>query len=432
MAISTSTTGAEQLSLFMMPVDERQAASPKSALTLGQHTAAPQLAGYLFQVQTAMMRLFDLGEGEALGIEIVDDWHVEAGGTPTELAQVKHHVGARSASLSDGSVDLWKTLGIWAGAIGRGELEPTVVRRFLLITNAELPAGSVVEKLAHGAAPDEIIDLLLAVPRSTDLKVGPYFDAFHGLEPEKRRAFVERLEIAASGPSLADSNEVLRRMLARRGFHPHSADTAVDRFCGWVWGKLTTRLTAASGLIIREDEFHAAWRAIRDELTGAALPARFLSADSIDEAALVGQDTATYMRQLDLIGASDNVKRRSLSTYFRASSERNTWIDRGEIVPDHLRRYDDELIDRWRQRFDNMCDDMLTCTDETELRRAGLLHFRAIEEFNVPVQPDWLHQYLTRGSYHILADSLKVGWHPLYHARLKRPGSVAEDVNDER
>src|SRR5437660_1379389 len=87
------------------------------------NTAPAQLAGYIYQVQRAALRLFELQEGETLGIEVLDDIHVERAGAATELLQVKHQSATsaiKDQTLTDHSIHLWKTLGIWADLIRTG------------------------------------------------------------------------------------------------------------------------------------------------------------------------------------------------------------------------------------------------------------------------------------------------------------------------
>ena len=72
--------------------------------------------GYLYQVRSALFwslrRLKD--EPDFLvSIETLDDVTFETtGGNATDLLQIKHHLKG-TASLTDASPDLWKTLRIW-------------------------------------------------------------------------------------------------------------------------------------------------------------------------------------------------------------------------------------------------------------------------------------------------------------------------------
>ena len=83
------------------------------------HSAAPQAVGYLFQCEYALLALVEQARQDparALSLEVLDDVHFEASGTPTELLQTKHHVSS-GADLTDRSPDLWRTVSAWLDAL---------------------------------------------------------------------------------------------------------------------------------------------------------------------------------------------------------------------------------------------------------------------------------------------------------------------------
>jgi len=76
------------------------------------HSAAQSAAGYLYQARLALaecLRYTYADSGVEIAIEKLDDISFEKDGTPLELLQTKHHL-KKTGDLSDGSVDLWKTL----------------------------------------------------------------------------------------------------------------------------------------------------------------------------------------------------------------------------------------------------------------------------------------------------------------------------------
>src|SRR5690349_19274250 len=80
------------------------------------HAAAGQALGYF---QQCMRALAELGRrtasnpSVAMRLETLDDIDFTEAGSPTELLQTKHHIGA--GTLSVNSVDLWRTLNVWMG-----------------------------------------------------------------------------------------------------------------------------------------------------------------------------------------------------------------------------------------------------------------------------------------------------------------------------
>lgn len=403
----------------------------KTQTSLEQHTAIPALSGYLYQLQQAVIRLLELQEGESLGIEILDDLHVQRHGIPVELDQVKYHGYGKRKLLSDQSSELWKTLAIWARAISDNSLALSCVERLVLITRARIPDGSIAELICTGCDPEVIADRIVTMrpPRGKASKSD--FSAVASLPLEQLHGMLRRLAICSEHPGLTDTTEDLKRRLRLHGFHNRTLDLAVERLYGWVWNRVTILIEASNLhplVLITEEEFHTAHCRIRDELVDESLPARYVNASLTDDQ-FAGQEKKTYVQQLRLIQAPQQTSHRSILAFFRANAERTDWTERQEVLPDELSRYDRDLIDRWQPEFESMCEIAQTCISNEELSKKGLSHLREIERFDVPIRTGWRYKYLTLGSYHILADRLLVGWHPQYHA-LIMPESASQNDKD--
>ena len=79
---------------------------------MATHEAAGQMMGYLYQVRYAMLLLLESENPTfKISIEKFDDIAFEDGFSPVEMIQNKHHGSA--GSLTDRSVDLWKTIKVW-------------------------------------------------------------------------------------------------------------------------------------------------------------------------------------------------------------------------------------------------------------------------------------------------------------------------------
>ncbi|HEX6799853.1 MAG TPA: ABC-three component system protein [Ktedonobacterales bacterium] len=407
--------------------------SRKKSDALSQHTAVSALSGYLYQLQQAALHLFALTEGESLGIEVVDDLHVERSGQAIEHRQVKYHQGAsRPRRLSNRSLDLWKTLGIWAAAIADGSLDLSRVQRLVLLTRASLAAKSIASMIASGEDPEKISATILDLQPPKNVHAREGLEAVRALSAGQRATLIGRLEIYSTQPTLQGVTSELKRRLRNHGFHERTLDLAIERTYGWLWELVTTRLDVGrgrAGVLIAEAEFHTAQCRIRDELTDTELPARYLAAQ-VPESEIKCLEQKLFMRQLALIDASQRVRQRSVLAYFRASAERTEWGERGEILPDELLRYDQDLTERWETEFDCMCSGVPLNAAEQELRRRGLEHFYVIERLDVPIRSGWLYRYLTSGSYHILADRRRVGWHRDFAARLTAQDQQPTEEDD--
>ena len=112
------------------------------------HSAAQSAAGYLYQARLALveaLRYVYRDAGIEIAIEKFDDVSFEKGGSALELLQIKHHL-KKSGDLADSSVDLWKTLRVWAEA-ARADPSLPGRTRFALVTTAQAPPGSAASYL---------------------------------------------------------------------------------------------------------------------------------------------------------------------------------------------------------------------------------------------------------------------------------------------
>ena len=67
-----------------------------------------------------------------------------------------------------------------------------------------------------------------------------------------------------------------------------------------------------------------------------------------------------------------------------------------------------------------MEDDLDKCAEENEKIRKGRSLFSNIENKDIRIRPKCQDAFVMRGSYHMLANQLKVGWHIDFYDRLKK------------
>jgi hypothetical protein len=126
------------------------------------HGAAASALGYLFQCRYALLEglraVPDMPQ-LLISIEKFDDVAFEANGEPTDLIQTKHHID-KAGDLSDASVDLWKTIGIWLKSVAE-DIEAPFRTKFVLLTTADAPAESAASFLRMRDRDEAAADKLL-------------------------------------------------------------------------------------------------------------------------------------------------------------------------------------------------------------------------------------------------------------------------------
>lgn len=383
--------------------------------------AAPSAAGYLYQARLALALCLKYVNGDAsvdVGIERLDDVSFESNGTALELLQAKHHID-RVASLSDKSVDLWKTLRVWSEAAAKDPTLPARTR-LALVTTGSAPADSAASMLrpagsyaaGHARNPKTATALLEAVAETggnQELKAA--YAAFLALSSTMRTSLLSTIEVLDDQPLLTDLGEVIEtelRLIAPRG----KASIARERLEGWWWPKVCTALMQNPVTPISVLEVEAKLDDIRDSLKRDALVA---DQEHVEPPAdeIADYEARPFVRQLKVVGIGGNRIEYAKRDYYRAFTQRSKWVREHLVFDGEIAKYEVTLIEEWQPRFQQMRDKIAGGqSTDTVLRQAGRELYAWVEaDARFPFR-SVTHRFLTVGSYHMLANDLRVGWHP--------------------
>jgi hypothetical protein len=172
-------------------------------VTGSDHSAGGQAVGYVHQ---SLWALVELGRRAAddpaveLRLEGLDDIQFDAGGTPVELLQTKHHIGDKSVVTAT-SVQLWRSLNVWMDAPSDQGL---ILR---LITTSTLDGQSALAGLRAGAernVGDVLRALISAAVESTNKVTAPWRERFLALDETKRELLIERIFVEDGSPRASE------------------------------------------------------------------------------------------------------------------------------------------------------------------------------------------------------------------------------------
>jgi hypothetical protein len=381
------------------------------------HSAAQSAAGYLYQARLALAECLRFAYGDSsieIAIEKLDDISFEKDGTALELLQTKHHL-KKAGDLSDGSVDLWKTLRAWAHAV---KADPSLPgrTRFALVTTAKAPDGSAAVLLrpvgaGSAARNPEVAEALLmkAAAASENESLKKAVTAFNGLGSAIRRELVNAIEVLDGQPLIADLGAAIEerlRMIAPRG----KTALAREQLEGWWWPRICAVLQAETPGTISVLEVEQKLDDIRDALKRDALPLDMEHVEPSPEE-MGSLDEMRFVRQLRTVGVSPLRLQYAKRDFYRASVQRSRWVRQSLLFDGEVGRFEQQLIEEWQPRFAQMCDGLTADCKEAVLRAAGQQLYSWVEtDARFPIRTQTV-RFLTVGSYHILADDLRVGWH---------------------
>jgi hypothetical protein len=394
-------------------------------------SAAGPTLGYIAQIDYAlwaMLERMNVEESFSISIETLDDIVFHDSGTDdaTEKWQSKHST-AGSRSLSDASVDLWKTLHNWI-------VEPSDAGvRLVLLATAR--AGTAAVKLRVGADRD-VAGAMAALERTARESQSEanksYYEAFLGLSPESREALLDRVDVIDEMANVASVADDLTHAV-RKSVIPRRRTALVERLRGWWHARAIAHLDAvANGRAdrITAAELEERLLAIADTLRDENLPIDVLDFPQPSEQE-VSEDDRIFVAQLRLIAMGSQRMRKCIYDHNRAFAQRSLWQRDRLLEVGELGRYDAELIEAWERFFVPLSDEPGEDITEEELKAAALNAFGELDQSNLaPIRRDVRSGFVARGSLHVIADRLEIGWHPKWLEHLHHRLAEACDTGE--
>jgi hypothetical protein len=188
----------------------------------------------------------------------------------------------------------------------------------------------------------------------------------------------------------------------------------VDAICAYGIGsakdKTDALIRASQTPIIQAKSFRDEFRAfikkhdLQNLLTSiASVPAQSLVRHTLEA-------SPVFVRQLDCIELSLDAQMRAVSDFLQCAAAKTEWADRGLIVRQSLEECDQDLIAQYYFRRTEIED--VESSLEPKIR--GRLLYSRCGQVRANVESREVPGFFVPGSFHALADVLKIGWHPQY------------------
>jgi hypothetical protein len=393
---------------------------------ISKYSASSSLIGYIYQCRLALLEaLKRLHKNPKLtvAIETLDDVVFLDEGKPEEIIQVKHHI-SRQANLSDASSDMWKTMRIWMDMYGDDLTKDGAV--LCMMTTASAAENSAAFYLRVDERDEEKAEqyLLNTARTSTNKENKPIYDSFKALTPEDRRDLLNAVVIHDSCPLNDDLDECLEEQFWLACQRNQVSDFRTY-YEGWWLGRVLKSFRAGDGKPILGEEIYGYLDQLREEFKADTLPIYpTLKTAKVDHSSYMER---TFTRQLQLIGVGEGRVKAAVNNYYRAFEQRSRWSREELVLVGDLEEYEDKLMEEWTVRFEAMREDLGEAAADAEKVKLARELYQWIEtEANTPIRPRCHEPFITRGSYQMLADRQKVGWHPEFKDMLQQVLQKAE------
>jgi hypothetical protein len=393
-------------------------------MTIGRgspFSAVDATLGYLYQIRSALLWALRRLKNEPsflVSVEALDDVTFETGGSPTDLLQTKHH-RTSSASLTDASPDLWKTLRIWFEGHASGQI-PTTANLYL-VTTSTAPDATAASRLRAVArdleGAQQALDATASTSRNQTNKSA--YDVYLKATSAQRAAILNKVVIVDAAPTVADLESELRQEVYWAAGREHYA-AFLDRLEGWWLRRVLGQLTGASEDAVGSVELEAQMSDLREQFKQEALPIdEDLLEFTLDEATKAAHVDSTFVRQLALIKAGRRRIGYAIRDYYRAFEQRSRWVRDDLVVGLDLHKYEKKLCEEWELVFEAMRDDIGDAATDDAQEQAARSVLAWAERTTISIRPSVTEPFVSRGSLHMLSDEVRIGWHPDFRARLE-------------
>ena len=386
-----------------------------------KHQASEQMLGYLYQVRYALALLLENDNSDfQISIEKFDDVAFSKDGIPKQLIQLKHHV-QRQGNLTDGSTDLWRTLKVWIDVISES---PDILNgtKFLIVTTAIAPdntAASFLKKDENRNEESAYEKLRNICIKSENKEHKKYYEAFLKTDEIVLKRLLSLICIIDGANNIVDVEKNYRRQI-RYSCIPKYENQICERLEGWWYKKAVEALNSDTPIFVNQRQVRSFIVSVSQEYSDENLPIDIFDVDNLQESDLSDNEKIFY-EQLKLICLGSHRMRTALRDYYRAFNQRANWVRNDLLYVNELEKYEDCLIDEWEHCFAAMEDELaeyIEATEEEKIKKGRCL-FNDIEKKDIRIRPKCQEAFVMRGSYHMLANQLKVGWHIDFYNRLK-------------
>lgn len=388
---------------------------------MSKHQASEQMLGYLYQVRYALALLLENDNSDfQISIEKFDDVAFSKDGIPKQLIQLKHHV-QRQGNLTDGSTDLWRTLKVWIDVISES---PNILNgtKFLIVTTAIAPdntAASFLKKDENRNEESAYKKLRNICIKSENKEHKKYYEAFLKTDEIVLKRLLSQICIIDGANNIVDVEKNYRRQI-RYSCIPKYENQICERLEGWWYKKAVEALNSDTPIFVNQRQVRSFIVSVSQEYSDENLPIDIFDVDNLQESDLSDNEKIFY-EQLKLICLGSHRMRTALRDYYRAFNQRANWVRNDLLYVNELEKYEDCLIDEWEHCFAAMEDELaeyIEATEEEKIKKGRCL-FNDIEKKDIRIRPKCQEAFVMRGSYHMLANQLKVGWHIDFYNRLK-------------
>lgn len=375
--------------------------------------APGQLLGYGIQFPRALYHLLKSGPGSAVSIELNGDVTAKLSSGVTIAEEDKSSLIGNP--VTDRSADLWKTFANWVDAVNGGVFNPANTR-FVLFRNKSGKEAIVESFHEANTAADATNALKNAITSLSDLK-----DEHEAWKYYKKAALdnqnvliniIERFSLeTGSEAAYSDFDTELTRLLVGDAYKSY----VTQSLSGWLLKTILEKIASRKTPEVTWEEFRdtaedCVGQARRRELVDFALMTPPRDSDVLKQR----QANPTYIKQLSLIACSEEEIFESVTAFLKAKTNRDRWIG-SEVLSEIVAMDFDEKL---RKNFSSVAKDVMKTQPTLSPEDQGQVILARCIQLQTTIGQTHPPSPTIEGTYHKLADTRVLGWHPSWKSHL--------------
>ncbi len=382
-------------------------------------SATDSLKGYIYQIRYALLIALQEDINE-IAIEKFDDVSIEDINDNMKMYQLKHH---KEGNLTDSSPDLWKTIRIWSKKINDGDVDISESEiRYFIITTQNAKEGSIAYRLTRRGTKDlentRIEDIVKTLDdisnKSKNKENESSYVEYNKLSMEDKKSLVQRIEVIDDEPTINEIDKKIIREL-RYSCSRSQTESFFNRLESWWYKQTIEHLLTPNLEPIKKDLILDKIDDLREQFSADNLPIDFAEDINIDTKYY---QEYNFVKQIKIIRTTRSSRIvNAINDFYKAYHQRATWGKENLVSVEELYRYERMLCSEWERAVDAIMDEK---TEYEDAARCGRRIYNWMEiDAKIHLREKCIEPYVMRGSYHMLANDLKVGWHPDFELLLR-------------
>ncbi len=376
--------------------------------------APGQLLGYTIQFPRALYHLLRSGPGDAVCIEVLGDVATKKNDNKVIAEEDKSSLSGKP--ITDKSTDLWKTFSNWIVAINEGYLDAEKTRYVLYCNKSGRP--SIVDQFSDANNMSEARDALkIAKNKLSDVSSEhDVWDNYDFVVNQNKAVLLKVICQFEVQYGIDAGYDDVNYEIRKKNVPLSQIDFLRNNISGWLLKIIQEKIAKKEPACISWEDYDHQFSVVFQRVHQRELVDFTLSSppkpEDIHRHVTI---RPRYLRQLDLIGCTDDEIVEAVSDFLRADVNRHLWIESELIDEETAADFKNKLQSFWDTQKKKISITERHLGDE---EKGQLLLGECIsrQETIRNVYPP--HSTIA-GTYHALAEEPVLGWHPTWEGLLK-------------